>query len=119
MPNPTWPPELPAPLSEAGQFSPLVNPVQTTSMEAGAPKYRRRFTSVPDAYSGTLLLTGAQTAVLDEFVKTTLQDVLPFDWVDWRTGAAATYVLQSRPTYAYVQDGKNLWKASISLMKVP
>jgi hypothetical protein len=119
MPNPTWPAELPAPLNESGQFAPLVDNVIATQMETGAPKRRRRFTAVPEAYSGTVLLTGAQTETLRTFVATTLQDVLPFDWTDWRNGSTATYVFQRRPTFSRVQGAADRWKASIELMKVP
>ena len=119
MSNPTWPAGLPAPLNESGQFAPLLDNVITSQVETGAPKRRRRFTAVPETYAGTLMLTGAQAGLLSEFVATTLRDVQPFDWIDWRSGAAATYVFRKRPTYSRVQGGKDVWKASIELTKVP
>lgn len=119
MANPTWPAGLPAPLNESGQFAPLVENVISTQMETGAPKRRRRFTSVPETYSGTLLLTGAQTELLRSFVATTLQDVLPFDWKDFREGSSTSYVFQGRPTFSKVQESSDRWKAQIQLQQVP
>ena len=119
MANPVWPSTLPAPLNDSGQYLPLVENVITTQMESGAPKRRRRFTAVPEAYTGTLLLSGAQCATLSAFVETTLKDVLPFDWIDFRTGAATSYVFQKRPSFERVAGSAGYWRVSIDLMKKP
>lgn len=119
MANPSWPSTLPGPTSQNLTITPLVDPVITTSMEAGAPKRRRRFTAVPNAVTLMLVLTADQCTTLDTFVATTLQDVLPFDWKDFRTGAAATYVFQKRPSYSLFAAGANLWQAQIQLQQVP
>lgn len=50
---------------------------------------------------------------------TTLKDVLPFDWKDFRDGSAATYVFQKRPGYNLSAAGANLWKVPLELMKNP
>jgi hypothetical protein len=107
------------PIDESLSYAPLVEPVLATQMETGAPKRRRRFTSVPEAFNCTLVLTQAQVATLTAFVATTLQDVLPFDWKDFRDGTAATYVFQKRPGYNLTAVGANLWKVPLDLMKVP
>lgn len=119
MPNPIWPASLPAPIDESLSYAPLVEPVITTQMETGAPKRRRRFTAVPETLNCTLVLTRAQITTLQTFVATTLQDVLPFDWKDFRSGTAATYVFQKRPGYNLTAAGANLWKVPLELMKVP
>lgn len=119
MANATWPSSLPVPTDESLSYVPLVEPVITTQMETGAPKRRRRFTAVPEAFTCTLVLTKAQLATLNTFVCTTLQDVLPFDWKDFRDGSAATYVFQKRPGQNLAAAGANLWKVPLELMKVP
>lgn len=119
MANPTWPATLPTPLADSGQYAPLIENVITTNMETGAPKRRRRFTAVPETYTGSILVDGTQATALDTFVVVTLQDVLPFDWKDFRTGAAASYVFQKRPTYARVAGSHGLWRVSLELMMVP
>lgn len=70
-------------------------------------------------YTGSLLLTSAQVATLRTFIATTVKDVLPFDWKDFRTGATQTYAFHSRPTYTKVKDAKDYWSASIELVTLP
>lgn len=119
MANATWPSGLPVPIDESLSYEPLVDNIITTQMETGAPKRRRRFTNVPEAFTCTLVLTRAQVAILQAFVVTTLQDVLPFDWKDFRDNSPATYVFQKRPGYNLTAVGANLWKVPLELMRVP
>ena len=119
MANATWPSSLPVPTDESLSYAPLVDNIITTQMETGAPKRRRRFTNVPESFNCTLVLTKAQVATLQAFVATTLKDVLPFDWKDFRDNSAATYVFQKRPGYSLTAVGANLWKVPLELMKVP
>lgn len=119
MANPTWPTTLPAPIDESLSYAPLVENVIASNMETGAPKRRRRFTAVPETLTCTLVLNRAQIAILQAFVVTTLKDVLPFDWKDFRDGSTATYVFQKRPGYSLSAVGANLWKVPLELMKKP
>ena len=82
MSNPAWPSTLPPPLSSGTTVEPAFDNVITTSMEAGPSKRRRRTTWVPDKFTTSVSLDGDQVQTLRTFVETTLQDVLPFDWVD-------------------------------------
>lgn len=115
MANATWPASLPSPTDEGMSYAPLMDNVITSQVETGAPKRRRRFTAVPDKATITLVLTQSQMATLDTFVQTTLADVLPFDWKDFRDGSPATYVFTKRPTYTLFAVGANLWKATLEL----
>jgi hypothetical protein len=125
MENPTWPSTLPAPQDEAGQYAPLVENVITSSMETGAPKTRRRFTAMPEVFTGSLLVTSAQAATLDGFYRTTLKEVLPFDWKDFRDGTSATYTFKKAPTFARAPGSRStvnpygLWRATLELVKKP
>lgn len=119
MANPTWPATLPAPRADGGaKYAPLAPNVVSTSVETGAPKRRRRFSYVPETFAGTLVLTGAQCATLSEFVATTLKDVNPFDWKDFRSGAACSYVFTARPQFTQVAESGGLWTATLELLKV-
>lgn len=113
MANPTWPYNLPGPTDQGMSYEPLVENVISSSVETGAPKRRRRFTNVPDKATFTLVLTGEQCATLDTFVATTLKDVLPFDWKDFRSGASTTYVFIKRPSYRLA--ARDTWTATLEL----
>lgn len=120
MANPTWPSTLPQYPDDDGSatYAPLVQPVISTSMDTGAPKYRRRFTSVPETFTGAITLTSAQWATLQTFVVTTLADVGAFDWVDFRSGATASYVFTQRPQVQSDQGYPGSWKVTLNLLKV-
>lgn len=119
MANPTWPSTLPNPLSSGAQVAPAVDNVITSSVETGAPKRRRRFTWVPDRITVSLSLTGAQVTTLNTFVRTTLADVLPFDWVDPVTQGAKTWVFTKRPSYTADAGMYDSWTASVELESKP
>lgn len=115
----TWPSTLPqAPLQNAS-YAPAVDNVITSNMETGAPKTRRRFTFVPETFTGSLLLTTAQVATLKTFVATTVKDVLPFTWKHFQNGSAQNYVFTKRPTYTYLTDSGGYWTAEIELRTTP
>lgn len=118
MANPVWPVALPTPLQAQAGYAPLADNTVSTSMETGAPKYRRRFTAMPETFAGAVRLTSAQCATLHAFVETTLKDVLPFDWIDFRSGVAATYVFRKRPSYTALADTPDYWDATLDLLKV-
>lgn len=118
MSNPTWPTSLPTPLVTNITYAPLVDPILATQME-GAMKTRRRFTALPEKLTCSVMLTEAQLATFQTFVKTTLAYTLPFDWIDFRVGTAATYVFLKTPTEQYVASAERLWRVDLELMKEP
>ena len=108
-----WPSTLPCPLYEGCQYTPAENVIRS-GMDVGT-KVRRRFTWVPEEVTFTLRLTTAQVAILQSFVRDTLKDVLPFQWVEFRAGpdSVATYRFRQRPSYTPV--GPGWWDASLQL----
>ena len=116
MANPSWPGTLPQdPFAEDGAvYKPAANAVRT-QMDAGAPKMRRRYTAVYEDLSFTLVLSKADLATLMTFITQTLQDVLPFDWIDFRTGAAAVYRFKQRPHVTYYAGNGDYWTVAIDL----
>lgn len=61
MTNPLWPASLPQYPDDDGSsaYAPVMEPVIATSMETGAPKYRRRVTYIPETFTGNVTLTSA------------------------------------------------------------
>lgn len=120
MANPTWPASLPAPLADSSASFGAPNNVIETAMETGAPKVRRRFTAVELPFTCTLKLSQAQVATLEAFYYTTLAQVLPFDWVDFRTGAACTYrFTKDGYTASYIPGSVDRWTATLKLARKP
>lgn len=120
MPNPTWPASLPQdPYAEDGAgYKPGDNAIRT-QMETGPFKQRRRFTNVFETFTFQMVLSKANYATLMDFVKNTVKDVLPFDWIDFRTGAAATYRFIKRPTVVYYAGDGDYWTVQIELELMP
>ena len=118
MANPTWPATLPGPTSDGVTYEPLFDNILKSSMEVGQKK-RRRATYCPDKASFRLVLNKAQYQALDAFYKTTLKEVLPFDWRDFRDGSPRTYSFQTAPKYTLAFAGANLWYAALDLVTLP
>lgn len=71
-------------------YKPADNTIRS-SVAAGPAKVRRRFTAVPEPMTLTGQLSERELAVLETFIKTTLQEALPFGWVNFRNGRPASY----------------------------
>lgn len=114
MANPTWPSTLPEPVLDSISYSPWQNTIRS-QMDSGPPKMRRRFTAAGEDVTVVLILTPAQKDALDTFIRTTLKDVLPFDWYEFRAAeqTVATYRFKQRP--AYTPWGAEYWQATLSL----
>ncbi|MEN6538924.1 MAG: hypothetical protein ABFC67_04865 [Mizugakiibacter sp.] len=119
MSNPTWPATLPPPIADNSTAYSGVSNVLRTEMDAGVAKVRRRFTAVATPFACTLRLTQAQYQTLITFYATTLQDALPFDWTDFRTGVTATYRFVQRPAGQYIQGSVNRWQVTLQLELLP
>lgn len=78
---PDWPSSLPSPgmpLADARQPA-----VLRSSMDAGPPKQRRRFTAAIRHVDTVLLLTGSDRRTLDDFfIDDLAEGALAFDWTD-------------------------------------
>lgn len=116
----SWPATLPSPAVGSGTVEPWPNAIRT-KMDAGTPKMRRRYTAVGANVTYSIPgLTRTQVETLETFVVTTLKDVLPFDWKDWRKVGTpvATYRFKSRPKYSDMGRG-DLWRAELDLDILP
>jgi hypothetical protein len=119
MSNPTWPSTLPPPVADNSAGYQAVSNAVRSNTEAGVAKVRRRFTAVATPFNCNLKLTQAQYATLITFYETTLLDVLPFDWTDWRTGVTASYRFVQRPGGTFIQGSINRWLVNLQLEKLP
>ena len=93
-----------------------------SSVDAGPPKYRRRFTGTPANFTCSVLLTETQVSTLESFYLTTLNSVGLFDWTDFTTGGTVTYGFVKRPSYQHVPNTgstSRLWTASLELERQP
>lgn len=114
----SWPAGLPqTPLAD-GFGESAVSSVVRTDMDVGPAKMRRRYTAEVRVYSMGLLLTTAQVATLEAFYRSTLAEVDPFDWVDHRTGSAASYRFRSPPAYSEA-GAPGYWQTTLDLEVLP
>lgn len=120
MANPIWPSTLPAPVADGTAAYGAPGNVIESPMESGAVKRRRRTTATHLPFTCTLKLTQAQHAALETFYYSTLGQVLPFDWTDFRTGATATYAF-TKEGYrsSYIQGRIDCWLVTLSLERKP
>lgn len=109
-----WPSSLPqTPLADGFAEAVVPNVVRSEN-DVGPTNARRRYTAAVRQFQMRLLLTSAQVVTLDTFYETTLvSGVLPFDWVNHRTGAALSYVFLS--PMAYEEAGPDYWSVTLLL----
>lgn len=118
MTTPVWPASLPQNPQLMGFQESGAGATVRTQMDAGPAKVRRRFTIEVRNISLALVMTTAQVATFDTFWTSTISyGALAFDWVDFRTLAAQTYRIASRP--AYTALGNGYWRVEFMLETVP
>lgn len=109
------------------RFTPLVGSLQETppnnsirsSMDRGPEKVRRRTTANVRPLTFTILLSKADTAVLDTFYNdTTYSGADAFTYTHPRTGAVVSARFTEPPQYQEV-GGVGLYRSSISLEILP
>jgi hypothetical protein len=88
-----------------------------SAVDTGPAKQRRRFTAVPKPVTFTLQMSEAEIAILETFRITTLQEVNVFDWIDFKTGAPATYRFMAPPTFTW--DADVIWQVTFNLEQMP
>lgn len=117
MANPTWPATLPNPeygLSEGDVDGMIIR----SNNDAGVAKARLRYTAVAVPLSGTIMMTRAQYATFENFVRNTLKYVLAFDWQDMMTDSGpVTYRFVKRPRAA--RSGYDQVSVSIEMERLP
>lgn len=119
---PTWPADLPQkPLIDGYSESPQ-SQVLRSSMDAGPPKTRRRFTAATRAIPVNFTLSNAQLATFESFFEADIQGgSLPFDMPHPRTGATVSMLVAGDPPYQLtpVGSGNEYWRLSMKLEVQP
>ena len=70
----------------------------TSSMDAGPASVRNRFTAITKSVKTSMVMTGAQIAIFNTFMRTTLKfGSLSFTWVNPVTGASETVRFKNNP----------------------
>ena len=86
-------------------------------MDSGPAKERRRYTAVAEPVTVQLKLSSADLQTLLTFKSATLQEVNVFDWIDFISGAAATYRFIGPIGKKYF--GGDYWTVTLPLEKQP
>lgn len=115
----TWPNTLPAYPEGENYQEQAPNTLIRTSMDAGPPKVRQRYTAGVRNFTMTWMLTKAQVDTLDTFYVSTLAGgSLSFTGLNHpRKGTAATFRFVEPPSYAYL--GPDTWRASTKMEILP
>lgn len=87
-------------------------------MDVGPPKLRRRSTSAPTSFAGSMFLTTAQAATFETFYKTTLaHGTLPFTWYHPRTRASVDMTFVGDPEL--IPQGGGEWLLNLTVEILP
>ncbi len=114
-----WPATLPDTLSLEGLSDRLPSGAIRTQMDGGPVKQRRRFTAAVEPITGSLVLTAAQTEILDAFwLTTTKMGTLSFNWTHPRklTAVEMRFVATSPPQYT---PAGGLYSVTLELEVLP
>lgn len=114
-----WPASLP--LLRVGLSDEFEYDVLVTGMDAGPPKFRRRFSVDTRYMDAELELDGTQRATLETFYSTTLQGIGEFDLQDPADGATQSWRFASRPRFrlhvGHDTATKRRWTATFRLVQ--
>ena len=96
-----WPGSLPQVVSWQGYARRIQDTRIRSTVEAGPPKVRSRFTARVDQQDlPVVYFTKAEWGTLETFYGTTLQQgALPFDWTDPITGATVSFRFVKPPQF--------------------
>ena len=73
MADQDWPSDIPQSFQQSGFSDEPMGGVIRTDMDTGYAKVRRRFTSVTDMWSGTMVMTTTELATFKSFFKNTIK----------------------------------------------
>lgn len=116
MTNIMWPNSLPQVLRLDGQQAKRKSNVIRTQMDAGPDKVRRRYTVSVKIFEGSIIVTGKQRQILEDWYRDVLGDgVLRFVMKDPQTLQFAEFRFMEEYAEESV-DG--LWKIAMKLEKL-
>ncbi len=117
MPDPVWPASLPQLPQVSGYSEESKENAIRSEPDQGPPKMRRRFTLTYYEIGATVMLDATQIDALQTFYDSTLlAGTLRFTWVNFRSGATASYTFRGKPKFAPL--GGLIWEASLELLRL-
>jgi hypothetical protein len=122
----SWPSGLPSPFAEGEPSYTLHDNAIRPDSKTGFGKSRRRFFGKYETVTFPLVLTKTQRDIFQNFYWTTLQEVLPFDWVDLREyNVPAGYRFSKPPKETYVAgdatasaNSEAYWQVDVELERI-
>lgn len=94
--------------------------VVRTDMTTGPAKMRRRFTAVPADVTAQVMMTEAEIAILENFVKVTLGEVSQFNWINFHTRQPASYRFKNGwNSVKLTWVGDDIWSVAMELEQMP
>lgn len=92
----------------------------TSAMDSGPASVRNRFTAISQTVKTSMTMTGAQLAIFNTFMRTTLQHgALSFTWTNPVTGASETIRFKKKPEWKCVRPSTDvnsrLWSGELEL----
>ncbi len=96
----------------------------TSQMDAGPASVRNRFTAISKTVKTGLVITGAQLATFNTFIRTTLQNgSLTFTWIMPDTGASASIRFKKKPEWTCIKPSADvnsrIWRADLEIEVLP
>lgn len=95
-----------------------------TAMDSGPGTIRNRFNAVSKNLSTPIVLTGAQLAIFNTFMRVELnQATEPFTWTNPEADETATFRFKSKPSWQCIRPNPDpnlrLWRGSLELEILP
>lgn len=119
----TWPEALPQDLLAGANINDEESRLISEN-DAGPASIRNRFTAVSQIVKAGIILTGAELATFNTFLRTTLQHgALAFDWTDPVTGETESMRFKTKPQWSCIKPDSavsdRLWQGSFDLEILP
>lgn len=113
----TWPGTIPSEFEQGGYQEAFANNTIKTSMDAGPPKRRRRTTASIKLFSGFIMMTDAEVALLETFYYDTIGEVNVFDFTHPRRDTTVQVVFAEPPSLTYISP--NNWRVGLKFEEQP
>lgn len=95
-----------------------------TAMDAGPSTIRNRYTAITKSLNAPIILTGAQLAIFNTFLRTTLNHgTNSFTWTDPETDDSVSFRFKTKPRWQCIRPNADpdlrLWQGSLDLEILP
>lgn len=112
-----WPVGVPSEFEISGYQEPFTDSSIKSSMDAGPPKRRRRFSAMTREMSGNIIMTGSEVTDLETFYYDTIKQVGEFTFLHPRKGTTINVVFNGAPSVNAI--GPDLFQVGIKFEVQP